>query len=170
MTNKTLLIVAMVILVVILGYLYSRTSETSNKTNSAEPPLSTQLIPGYQGQLLAGFSSPYFVFVKADYDKAAADNKIIFLDFYANWCPICRAEEPVIEQGFDNLTTGKIVGFRANFNDNQTDDDEKALAKQFNIPYQHHKVIIKNGQEVVRDLNQWDAQTFTKTINSVLTD
>lgn len=144
------------------------------RENSEESPAaksvsqkSKTIIPGYQGAVLAGISSPYLEFNKADYEKALSDNKIIVLDFYANWCPICRSEAPHLRDGFESLTSDQVVGFRVNFNDSDTDDDEKALASQFEIPYQHTKVILKNGQEVKRSADQWDKETFDSEIQSI---
>lgn len=119
-------------------------------------------------RVFAGRSSPYIEFNKADYEKALAENKIVFLDFYANWCPICRGEAPDIVAGFNELTTNQVVGFRVNYNDSETDEDEKALAKEFDIPYQHHKVILKNGQKVLKDGEVWDRQRFLEEINKTL--
>ncbi len=113
----------------------------------------------YAGEVLAGSSSKYLSFVKADYDAALKSDNVILLDFFANWCPICRAETPELKAGFDALTTDKVVGFRVNYNDSDTDADEKALATQFHIPYQHTKVILKGGKEVGRSSDQWDKGT-----------
>lgn len=125
-------------------------------------------VAGLNGDVLAGSSSPYVTFNKTDYDKTLAEGKIIFLGFYANWCPICREEAPNLKAGFDALQTDKVVGFRVNYNDTQTDEDEKKLAKEFGITYQHTKVILKNGKEISKSLESWDRETFLKEINSVL--
>lgn len=123
---------------------------------------------GYSGELLGGGSSPYLDFKKSDYDKALAEGKIVFLDFYANWCPICRAEAPELKAGFDSLTTDKVVGFRVNYNDSDTDADEKSLASQFGVTYQHTKVILKSGQQALKDGNQWTRDTVVSEINKVV--
>lgn len=148
------------------------------KQTSTPPPQSTiqdtegsssaQTIPGYQGRILAGESAPFLEFNKADYEKALSERKIILLNFYANWCPICRGEEEAIHAGFDGLTQDKVIGFRVNFNDSDTDSDEEALAKQFNIPYQHTKVILKNGKEISRSLDSWTKETFNQEITKAL--
>lgn len=168
--NKTVMIVGVLIgLVVVVGVflVINRPNAPSDQTIMKKEE-GAMVKNGYQGQVIAGSASRYLAFTKADYDKALQAGKIIFLDFYANWCPICRAEAPVIEAGFNGLTTDQIVGFRVNFNDNDTDADEKALAEQFRIPYQHTKVILKNGQEVARYLDQWTKEDFEKEINSVV--
>lgn len=136
------------------------TSQTSSEEGKS--------VEGYSGRVLAGSSSPYIVFNKTDYDKAQSLGKVVLLDFYANWCPICRTEQPEIRSGFDSLTSDKVVGFRVNYNDSDTDNDEKALATQFKIPYQHTKVILKNGKEISRSFGVWDKEMFSKEISSAI--
>lgn len=128
----------------------------------------TMMKTGYSGKVLAGKSSPYLEFNQADYDKALKEGKIVFLDFYANWCPIYRAEAPEINAGFNSLTTDKVAGFRVNFNDSDTDDHEKALAKKFEIPYQHTKVILKDGKEFSRSQDAWEKETFLMEIDKAI--
>ena len=92
-------------------------------TSVPKPPTSLQ----QSVEQSTGESSLYVEFTQAEYEKALTEDKVIFLDFYANWCPICRAEAPEIKAGFDSLTTDKVAGFRVNFNDDETDEDEKAF-------------------------------------------
>lgn len=130
------------------------------------PPIPRRISPPQD--LLAGHDSPFFIFKKSTYDNALQANRIIFLDFYANWCPICRAEAPELIAGFNELQTSKVVGFRVNYNDSETDEDEKALAQQFGITYQHTKVVLIDGKVVLKDGGSWDKETFLKEINKFL--
>ena len=125
-------------------------------------------VDDYKGNVLAGTQSLYREFNQEDYKKALTEEKIIFLDFYANWCPICRAEAPEIQKGFDALSTDAIIGFRVNFKDHETDEHETALAKEFDIPYQHTKVILRGGKEVFRSGDQWTQKDFEETIATIL--
>lgn len=120
------------------------------------------------GDVVSGSSSPFVEFSQEGYEKAIADGKIVFLDFYADWCPICRVEAPIINSGFEKLTTDKVVGFRVNFKDAMTDESETALAKELNIPYQHTKVFLVNGKEVERYPDQWDKEDFDNAFEKVL--
>ncbi len=121
----------------------------------------------YKGKVLAGKNSKYIEFNLEDYKKAKSEGKIIFLDFYANWCPICRAEFLEILSGFNELSSDDVVGFRVNFNDSETDEAEKALAKEFKIPYQHTKVILVDGKVVLKDGDSWDKETFLNEIGKI---
>ena len=124
----------------------------------------------YSGAMLAGTSAPLLDFTKADYDAALNSDKLIVLYFYANWCPICKAEFPLMQKAFDELDTDKVIGFRVNYNDNQTDNDEKNLAKQFGVAYQHTKVFVKNGQRILKSPEGWDRARYGIEINKFLTE
>lgn len=118
----------------------------------------------YSGAVLAGSSSPLLDFNQADFDAALRSNKLVVLYFYANWCPICREEFPKMQGAFNELTGDNVVGFRVNFNDNETDDDEVALARKHGIAYQHTKVILKNGQQVLKSPETWEQSRYLTEI------
>ena len=120
----------------------------------------------YQGEVIAGNKSPLLDFNKSDYDSALKTNKLIVLYFYANWCPICRVEvASSLYPAFNELTTDKVIGFRVNYNDNQTDNDEKGLAREFGVAYQHTKVFVKNGQRVLKSPESWNKNRYLEEIN-----
>ena len=122
----------------------------------------------YSGAVLAGKSAPLLDFKKADYDTALRSGKLIVLYFYANWCPICKVEFPNAQAAFNELTTDKVVGFRVNYKDNQTDSDEEALAREFGVPYQHTKVFLKNGSQVLKAPDSWDTARYLGEISKHL--
>ncbi len=122
----------------------------------------------YIGAVLAGTTSLLLDFNQADYDKALSTNKLIVLYFYANWCPICKVEFPKMQSAFNQLATAGVVGFRVNFNDNQTSDFEQDVARQFGVAYQHTKVILQNGQRVLKAPDSWDTQRYLDEINKLI--
>ncbi len=122
----------------------------------------------YTGTVLAGTSAPLLDFNKADYDAAVRSGKLVVLYFYANWCPICKAEFPKAQAAFDQIQSDTVVGFRVSFKDNETDKDEEALARQFGVPYQHTKVFVKDGKQVLKAPNEWDTARYLTEINKAL--
>ena len=119
----------------------------------------------YSGIVLAGKSAPLLDFTKADYDAALKTDKLVVLYFYANWCPICKAEFPKMQEAFNELDTDRVIGFRVNYNDNQTDKDEENLAREFGIAYQHTKVFVKNGERILKSPEGWDKNRYFQEIN-----
>lgn len=121
----------------------------------------------YQGQVLAGSSSPYLDFNKSDYEKALASGKIVLLNFYANWCPICQAEQPEIFGAFNSLDHDKVIGFRVNYKDNNTDSFETGLAREFGVAYQHTKVILKDGVRIGKYPDSWTKDRYLSEISKL---
>ena len=124
----------------------------------------------YSGAVLAGTLAPVLDFNKTDYDAAIASDKLVVLYFYANWCPICKEEtKNSLYPAFSELTTDRVVGIRVNYKDSDTDKDEEALARQFGIAYQHTKVFVKNGKQVLKAPDSWDKARYLTEINKVIT-
>jgi len=98
----------------------------------------------------------YKPFTKAEYDAAKAGGKVIYLEFYANWCPFCRTQKPILESAFMNPEMpGNVAGFQVNYNDSDTDQDETNLARQFGITYQHTRIVLdSSGTQAHRSIGQ----------------
>ena len=126
-----------------------------------------KMMSEYKGAVLAGTTTPYLDFQKEDYDKALKENKIILLNFYAGWCPTCRAEEPVIFSAFNGLSRKDVIGFRIHWRDGEDNDDAISLAEQFGVSSQHTKVIIKNGQKVLKAPDAWSKQRYIDEISKL---
>lgn len=143
---------------------------TPPRTGSSQGEDKSGITVTFSGEVLAGDEAKLFDFNKADYDKAVAAKKLVVLYFYANWCPICRAEIPKLYEAFGELTSADVVGFRVNFNDSDTDDTEKKLAQEHLVVYQHTKVFLKNGKLILRSPESWDKQRYLSEITKALQD
>jgi thiol-disulfide isomerase/thioredoxin len=122
----------------------------------------------FTGAVLAGNSSLLLDFNQQDYEKALKANENVVLYFYANWCPLCKNEvKNGLYPAFNELADPSVIGFRVNFNDGDTDSDEKALAKKFGIAYQHTKVFLKNGNRVLKDPSTWNKMKYKDEINKL---
>ena len=171
---STVAIVGIVVAIIIVGWIGFRLlnpivtlpfhPEYQNDTPVAEENEAVQT-----GALLAGTVSPLLDFTKADYDAAIKTDKLIVLYFYANWCPICKEEtKKALYPAFNELTTDRVVGFRINYKDNETDSDEKALAVKYGVPYQHTKVFVRNGERILKAPDGWVKARYLKEINNAV--
>ena len=95
----------------------------------------------------------YYRYDPVQYQNALADNKVVYLYFYANWCPICKEARPKILNAFNQINYQDVVGFEVHFNDDETKDFDVEITRNYQIPYQHTTVIARGGKETTRSLN-----------------
>ena len=119
----------------------------------------------YTGTILAGTTSKVLDFNQNDYDAVLASDKTILLYYYANWCPICKREVLEMYAAFSELDDGNVVAFRVNYKDSDTDDYEEELAREYGVSYQHTKVILKNGEQVLKSPDSWDKERYLEEIS-----
>lgn len=112
------------------------------------------------GTLLAGNQSPLIEFNETDFNAALKTDKTIMLFFYADWCPTCKAEFPLMQQAFNSHDGTDVIGFRVHYNDDQTTAAMQALAKEHGVAYQHTKVFIKNSTRVGKSPESWNTQQY----------
>ncbi|MEK7592716.1 MAG: thioredoxin domain-containing protein [Patescibacteria group bacterium] len=93
-------------------------------------------------------SSRYVEYSKAVLDQSADKRRVLY--FYATWCPSCK----VANEDFTanpNKIPEDVVVLRVNYNDPDTDQEEKDLAKKYGITYQHTFVQVDStGKEITK--------------------
>ncbi len=134
---------------------------------------STEKETSYVGKIIAGTTTKYIRYNKADHDKALAEGKVIYFYFYANWCPICAKERPNILAAFNEMNYPNAIGFEVHFNDNEVTPDDENISRQFGISYQHSTIIHvvgvdKTGKEAFRSLQPISKETIKEKIASLL--
>ena len=85
---------------------------------------------------------------KAAFDKAVADGKPVIVDFFADWCPTCRAQKPHVRSLLNEAKMKDVTLFVANY------DTEKDLKKALRVTQQATFVVFKGGKEVGRSTGQ----------------
>ena len=71
--------------------------------------------------------------------SSAMTRRVLF--FYANWCPTCKPANESFTANVSQLPSDLTL-IRVNFNDTDTDQAEKDLAKKYGVTYQHTFVQI----------------------------
>ena len=77
---------------------------------------------------------------KNNFDEVKASEKVVLLDFYADWCGPCRMVGPVIEEianEHPELLVGKI-----------NVDEEQELASAFSVMSIPTLVVMRDGKVV----------------------
>jgi thioredoxin 1 len=92
---------------------------------------------------LAGEIKPYS---QAEFNKLADEGKPILLDFRADWCATCAAQEPVIRELMAQSKYKDLTRFIINF------DTDTALLKAYNVGVQSTLVVLTGKQEEGRSV------------------
>ncbi len=95
-------------------------------------------------------SDRYVEYSKAAFDGAKNTRRVLF--FYASWCPICKPADAAFQAKKAEIPSDVTV-IRVNYNDPQTDAEEKALAAKYGVTYQHTYVQIDASGNVVTKWN-----------------
>ncbi len=135
----------------------------------ASSPLPNDYIENIDDKLdiIVDSATSYLRYDKALYEKAINDDKVVLLDFYASWCPICRNEHPKLVEAFKELNDSNVVAFQVHYNDNEVTEDEKELAEKYGVTYQHTKVILKNSEVALKSLEAWDKEKTLSELRKV---
>jgi len=79
----------------------------------------------------------------ANFESVIADSRPVLVDFWAEWCPPCRAIAPVLDQ-LSSASEGKYVIGKLNVDQNQQ------TAARFHVEGIPTLLIFKSGQLVDR--------------------
>jgi len=91
-------------------------------------------------------SENYRAYNKQEFESALLAGKVVMLYFTANWCPICKEQEPVNKEALTELSSdSEIIAFRVHILDSEETAETKALAEEYGVRYQHTAVLIDSG-------------------------
>jgi thiol:disulfide interchange protein len=141
---------AVIVIVIILAtgvyFLVSRKAPpTSTPTTSQTSTSDSQ--PSRTGEEYQ--AENYRAYTKEEYEASLSEGKIVMLYFTANWCPVCREQEPINKETLMEFSNDPdIVAFRVHILDSEETSETTALADKYDVRYQHTWVIIGKGGKV----------------------
>lgn len=93
-------------------------------------------------------TSQYVEYTTEVFEQSSSTRRVLF--FYASWCPTCRPADANFKENVSQFPDDLTV-IRVNYNDTETSDEEKELARKYGVTYQHTFVQIdKEGNTVVK--------------------
>lgn len=88
-------------------------------------------------------------------------NGVTLVDFWAEWCPPCRAIAPLVDQLADEYA-GKAVIAKINV------DNERELAEKFSVMNIPTIIILKNGEEHDRIIGATSKDNLVRALDAAL--
>lgn len=87
-------------------------------------------------------------FDRAGFEAAQAAGKPILVEVHADWCPTCRAQEPIISELLREPKHAGFVVLRVDF------DNQKDVVKRFRAQYQSTLIVFNGKKEVARSTGE----------------
>lgn len=94
-----------------------------------------------------------------DFDQALAQNSLILVDFWADWCGPCKALGPVIEELAADYADRGVAIAKVNV------DECQELAVRYGVMSIPTVLLFQNGQEAERSVGLLPKENFTALID-----
>jgi thioredoxin 1 len=83
-------------------------------------------------------------FSDAAFNAAAKSGRPVLLEFHADWCPTCRAQEKIVNALVAKPAYSNVLVLRVLF------DTQKDLLKRFHVRQQSTLILFKDNKELAR--------------------
>ena len=101
-------------------------------------------------------------FDQARFDQLLKDSKPVVLHIHADWCPVCRAQDAVLDDLLPMDEFKNLPVLRANF------DTEKKLLRKYKVRNQSTFIMFKNGNEISRSTGETDSMRIAELLRKAL--
>lgn len=155
-------LIVLLILVIMSGFWWFGMRDTGDQSK-----LNSVVGPTMSGSLVSDDSSQsagarYVEYPQGIVNGEGVSNRRV-LFFYASWCPFCRPADVEFRERMNEIPNDVTV-IRVNYNDSDTDEGEKSLARQYGVTYQHTFVQIDPDGTAV---TTWNGGKLKELLNHI---
>ena len=97
---------------------------------------------------------------EAEFMMAQKKGKTIVVDVYANWCPTCRAQAPILDELRQERASADVLFVKVDF------DQHKEFLRAHRVPRQSTILVFNGMTETARSI----AETNRTRLRSVVLD
>lgn len=99
-------------------------------------------------------------FNRPAFEAAQAAGRPILIDIYAPWCPVCRAQEPILEGLAAQPANDDLLVFRVDF------DNQKDVVRSFRATTQSTLIAYRGRQETGRSAGDTTSAGLARLVAS----
>lgn len=101
-------------------------------------------------------------FTQAEFDRLQQEGDPVLIWIHADWCPTCRAQEPVLNKLLARDEFKPLHALRVDF------DQQKDVVQAFKAIRQSTLIVFKGGKEVGRSLGVTDEGKIKALLSQAL--
>lgn len=107
-------------------------------------------------------SAGWQTYDEAEFVMAQQKGKSIVVDVYADWCPTCRAQAPILDELRQERASGDVLFVKVNF------DHEKDFLRAHRIPRQSTVLVFNGTQETARSIAETNRVRLRRVVLEAL--
>lgn len=101
-------------------------------------------------------------FDPAGFDALQKQGKPVLVEIHADWCPTCKAQEPILSDLLKTPEFSGLTALRVDF------DKQKDAVKSFKAQYQSTLIVFKGGREVGRSTGDTKKESIAALLRKSL--
>jgi thioredoxin 1 len=101
-------------------------------------------------------------FDAAAFEQLQQSGKPILVAVHADWCPTCRAQDPLLTELLQTPEFKNFSAFRVDF------DAQKDAVKRFKVATQSTIIVYKGGKEVGRSIGDTQRESLAALMKKAL--
>lgn len=101
-------------------------------------------------------------YTQTAFDKLLHESKPTLVHVHADWCPTCRAQDPIIESLLKQKDFRDVTSLRVDF------DSQGEVVRSFHVSRQSTLIVFKGGKEVGRSLGDTSREGIERLLRKAI--
>ena len=111
---------------------------------------------------IGAFAAETKAFDQATFESLQAANKPVLIDVYADWCPTCKQQAPIVSGLMASPEFKDYTVLKVNF------DTQKDVRRALRVSEQSTFIVYRGKQEVARTIGDTSKESIATTLRKAL--